>query len=120
MTLRTDLIHRRRESYKLLLEKALKGAVDQLKVLEGVRQISVFGSFARGRRDLFTDLDILIIMDTELSMLDRLRFLYSRVALPVDVDMICYTPLEYEGLCGKGWLKNALQDAQVLYENRSI
>jgi len=120
MKLRTDFIHRRRESYKLLLEKALKDAVDQLKMLEGVRQISVFGSFARGRRDLFTDLDILIIMDTELSMLDRLRFLYSRVALQVDVDMICYTPLEYEDLCGRGWLKSALQDAQVLYENRSI
>ena len=113
-----DPVHRLRDSYKIMLEESVRVLVDQLEGLEGVQQISVFGSFAAGRRDLFTDLDILVIMDTELNVVDRLAFLYSEVSLPVDLDLFCYTPQEYKML-KKGWLSRALRDAQVLYEKRA-
>ena len=111
-----DLVRRLRESHRLKLEKSVRDILDQLVGLEGVQQISVFGSFASGRRDLFTDLDILVIMDTELNVVERLGFLYSRVSLPVDLDLFCYTPQEYEILKNNGWLSRALRGSQVLYE----
>ena len=119
MTIKSDL-NQQREDYKLLLEKSLQEAVGRLSLLGSVRSISVFGSFARGRRDLFTDLDLLVVMDTDMGLVDRLGFLYSLVALPVDVDILCYTPEEFGVLKSEGWLERALQDAQVLYENRPL
>ena len=119
MTLGTDL-DRQRDVYRLLLEKSLQEAVAQLRLIEAVQRISVFGSFAQGKRDLFTDLDILIVMETDLGPVDRLRLLYSKVALPVDVDFVCYTPEEFERLGHTGWLKAILSGEQVMYEKRSL
>ena len=109
-------VAQKREAYKRLLEQSVHDIVERLSPLEGVLRISVFGSFARGRRDLFTDLDILVVMETEMGLADRLKYLYSKLAVPVDVDILCYTPQEVEVLQGKGWLTSALRDSQVLYE----
>ncbi|MBI4306301.1 MAG: nucleotidyltransferase domain-containing protein, partial [Chloroflexi bacterium] len=54
-----------RSKYAHELEDALDALVGSLGQLERVKRISVFGSFARGRRDLFTDLDVLVVMDTD-------------------------------------------------------
>src|SRR5574337_484998 len=72
----TDQIDNARATYAALLESSLKRVVTVLSGLEGVKRISLVGSYARGRADLFTDLDILVAMDTDLSFIDRLRMLY--------------------------------------------
>jgi len=51
--------------------------------------VSLFGSYARGRRDLFTDLDLFVVWDTDRPLLDRQRYLYSLLSLPVDLDIVC-------------------------------
>jgi predicted nucleotidyltransferase len=95
--MREDL---RREHARLLEESVQK----MVKVLRGwVEMISLFGSYARGRSDLFTDLDILIIMKAEKSFVDRVKEIYSLLALPVDADILCYTPEEVERLKNKGF-----------------
>ncbi len=54
-----------RREHTRMLEESVQRIV---KVLSGkVEKISLFGSYARGRSDLFTDLDILIVMKTEKS-----------------------------------------------------
>jgi predicted nucleotidyltransferase len=69
----------RREHARLLQESVQK----MVKVLRGwVEKISLFGSYTRGRSDLFTDLDI-IIMKAEKSFVDMVKDIYSRLALPV-------------------------------------
>ena len=115
VTAKTSL-NSKREAYRLLLEQSVQVLVKRLRDLEGVQRISVFGSFARGRRDLFTDLDVLVLMDTEMSLVDRLRFLYSSLALPVDLDILCYTPREFDSLKASGWLAGILRDEQLMYE----
>ena len=115
MPTKTNL-NSKREAYRLLLEQSVQDLVKRLRDLEGVQRISVFGSFARGRRDLFTDLDVLVVMDTELSLVDRLKFLYSTLALPVDLDILCYTPQEFQSLAATGRLTGILGDEQLLYE----
>ncbi len=91
-----------------------------VKVLSGrVEKISLFGSYSRGRSDLFTDLDILIVMKTDKSFIDRLKEIYPLLALPVDADILCYTPEEVERMKDRGFLKKILAEEVVLYEKRS-
>ncbi len=106
-----------RREHALMLEESVQRIV---KVLSGrVERISLFGSYARGRSDLFTDLDILIVMKTEKSFIDRLKEIYPLLALPVDADILCYTPEEIERLKNKGFLKKILAEEVVLYEKGS-
>ncbi len=74
------------------------------------------GSYARGRADLFTDLDLLVVMETNLSFIDRLRMLYPLLALPVDLDLLCYTPEELERMQDRPFIKHLRRDEVVLYE----
>jgi predicted nucleotidyltransferase len=108
------MLEDRRREHACLLEMSVQKVV---KTLSGrVEKISLFGSYARGRSDLFTDLDILIIMKTEKGFIDRLMEIYSLLALPVDADILCYTPEEVERLKTGGFLKKILAEEVVLYE----
>ena len=80
--------------------------------------MSLFGSYARGRRDLFTDLDLLVIMETESGIVDRLRRLYGLLASPVDYDLVCYTPAEWERIQDQPFWRHARKTEVVLYERR--
>ena len=114
----SDSLSQARANYSQLLEQSLQVLIERLRALESVARISVFGSYARGRRDLFTDLDVLVVMDTQMGFLERLRFLYSTLALPVDVDILCYTPEEFEAMKEHGPLKGIISEEQVLYEKK--
>jgi len=83
-----------RAAYVRRLEEAVERIRTVLADVPGVRRISLFGSYARGRRDLFTDLDLFVVWDTDRPLLDRQRYLYSLLSLPVDLDIVCYTPAE--------------------------
>ena len=96
--------------------KALKIIVEKLK--DRAEKISVFGSVARGEDGLFSDLDVLIIMHTKLPFLERLKELYTTLELPVDVDILCYTPEEFEKIKKRGFFKKILSEEKVLYERK--
>jgi len=105
-----------RRRYALNLEQAVKRATELLSALPDVRRVSLFGSYARGRRDLFTDLDLLVIMETDVGVVDRLRDLYTLLSLPVDYDLVCFTPVEWEQLQHRAFWRHARQREVVLYE----
>lgn len=107
----------KRNHYRRLLHMSVKKIVDVL--APKVERISVFGSYPRGRSDLFTDLDILVIMNTEKPFLERTREIYSLLCLPVDADILCYTPEEFEKLKARGFFKKILAEEVVLYEKGS-
>ena len=107
-----------RERYTLELEEAVKRATELLSAIPEIRRVSLFGSYAHGRRDLFTDLDLLVIMETEKAIAERLRHLYSVLALPVDYDLICYTPAEWEWIQHQPFWRHARKTEVILYERR--
>jgi hypothetical protein len=53
----------RRVAYAKQLAEAVQKAVAVLSGLQGVERLSIFGSYARGRRDLLTDLDLLVVWE---------------------------------------------------------
>ena len=109
-----DTLSDMRAEYARLLEHSLRQIVEKLSMVEEVKRVSVFGSYARGRVDLFTDLDLLVILQTDKGPVERLQMLYSLIAAPVDIDILCYTPQEFEALKDHGFLKQALENELVL------
>jgi predicted nucleotidyltransferase len=113
-----DILARKRRKYRKLLEYSAGQIVAKLSDLN-VRKISLFGSYARGKSDLFTDLDVLVIMDTDKPFTERIAGIYRLLALPVDADILCYTPQEFRRMKETPFLKRALADEVVLYEKKT-
>lgn len=88
-----------------------------------VERIILFGSRARGEGDAYSDLDLVIVRRTSARFLKRLEEAYQRLAdaalgLGVDVDVLVYTPEEYQRMLVE---ENPLvtmvhREGKVLYE----
>lgn len=114
----SEALEQKRAAYRQRLAEAVN-TLRELGTLPEVRRVSLFGSYALGRADLLTDLDVLVVMDTALPLTQRLERLYSLLALPVDADLLCYTPDEFERLRSLPFLRNALAHEVVLVEKNS-
>lgn len=106
----------RRASYAARLEDGLRRLIAQLRAMPEVRRISVFGSYARGRRDLATDLDVLVVLDTSEPMPERLARLYRQLDVGVDLDLVAWTPAEYARMCERSFGRTITAEERILYE----
>jgi predicted nucleotidyltransferase len=105
-----------RAQYARTLERELGNVVAQLASLPEVARIILFGSYAAGRRDLLTDLDLLVVMSSEQDFVRRTADLYGRISTAVDVDLLVYTPEEFDRLRERGFVRQALETGKVVYE----
>ena len=111
-----DWITVRRAEYCQALEHALARIRKRLAEIPEVRKAILFGSSAQGRRDLFTDLDLLVVMHSDLDFIQRSAELRRRLEAGVDMDLLVYTPDEYERMAQHGFLAHALVGGKVIYE----
>ncbi len=105
-----------RDKHRLLLDESLRRAVRQLSAMPAVEKVILFGSYAAGRRDLFTDLDLIVVMQSDQPFIDRSALLYLYLQPSVGMDILVYTPEEFERMSQGGFLRLALRTGQVLYE----
>ena len=69
--------------------KNQKDKILELAEKHGVRNIRVFGSFARGEAGEGSDLDLLVNMDADRSLLDRIGFMHEvEDLLHIKVDVV--------------------------------
>jgi predicted nucleotidyltransferase len=109
----------RREQYAAALERALATAVSRLARLPEVEKVIVFGSYRRGSRDLFTDLDLLVVIRTTEGFLKRMERLYGLLAgTGVDLDLFAYTPEEIEENMSRPFFRRVLTEGEVVHEKR--
>lgn len=80
-----------------------------------VQLVVLFGSYAAGRRDLFTDLDLLVVLESQEDFVRRAANIRSRLRLGVDCDLLVYTPEEFTRMRDHGFVKRALETGRVLY-----
>lgn len=59
------------------------------------QQVILFGSGARGDEDEYSDLDLVIIKETQERFLDRLEKVYELVKPTFAMDVLVYTPQEF-------------------------
>jgi uncharacterized protein len=109
-------LERQRAEYVQRLDSAVGHVVERLRALPEVRRISLFGSYARGRRDLLTDLDILVVLDTTEPVWERLARLYGLLDAGVDIDLLAWTPDEHTRMAQRPFGRVIAAEERVLYE----
>ncbi len=81
-------------------------------------RIILFGSHARGEADEYSDLDIVVIKETEERFLDRLKTVYELVQPTFALDVVVYTPEEFAEMqrLGNPFIEMVLREGIVVYE----
>lgn len=108
-----------REQHVKALENDLNSLVQQLSQMPAVQKVILFGSYAAGRRDLLTDLDLLVVMHSPLDFVTRNVELARRLRAGVAMDLLVYTPEEMEQMRARPFLRHILKTGKVLYESKS-
>jgi len=91
--------------------------VEKLKEYEP-EKIILFGSAARGEADEYSDLDFLIIKETNLRFLRRLIEVGKILKEFSKVDVFVYTPKEFAEMKSRKnpFIEQALRNGRVVYE----
>ncbi len=110
-------LKKRRERYCQQLQETLARLVELLAADPTVQRVILFGSYARGRADLLTDLDLVVVRSSEQDFLSRMLELHRRIGpLPVDADILVYTPQEWERMQDTPFGHRVMREGKVLYE----
>jgi predicted nucleotidyltransferase len=85
-----------------------------------IKKAILFGSLAKGTQSRKSDIDLILIQETDKRYFDRfediLRELYQ--ALPGrDIEVFIYTPEELTGISHRKFIQRALQEGKVIYES---
>ena len=63
-----------------------------------VKQVWVFGSYARGNADRYSDFDLAIVADSDAPFVERFRDYLDLTRLGLPVELLVYTPEEFADL----------------------
>lgn len=67
---------------------------------------------------MLTDLDLIVIMDTGQDVLHRTTGLVQKLQPSVDLDLLVYTPQEFEQMREGAFLRHAVESGRVIYEKK--
>jgi predicted nucleotidyltransferase len=87
--------------------------VEELKTL-GAERVILFGSEVKGRPKPWSDVDLLVVIPSEMPFVERIADLYGRLRPRMAVDLLPYTPSEFKR--GNPIIKMALAGGKILYE----
>lgn len=81
-------------------------------------KIILFGSRVRGNTDEYSDLDLILIKETDKSFVERLVDPVLLRILPLKTDCFVYTPKEFERMKKNEnpFIMKALENHKILYE----
>jgi predicted nucleotidyltransferase len=101
---------------KELLQQELSHITSKIINL-GVEKIILFGSLAKDTISTSSDIDLIIIKKTEKRFLDRLDEFYRYLKPEVGIDILVYTPQEFEMMKqSTQFIRSAVRGGKVLYE----
>lgn len=84
------------------------------------QQIVLFGSYAYGEPDIHSDLDLLVVMDSDEPIAQRIRRVAEVARVPfLPMDVLVYTSEEITERVAKGdpFITEVLQKGKVLYSH---
>lgn len=83
----------------------------------------LFGSLARGEASSHSDIDLILVKNTNLRFLDRYDGVlheFSQALPHWDVDLLIYTPKELGAISHRKFIQRVLKEGIILYEAKSI
>ena len=86
-----------------------------LLVKRGAVLVVVFGSVARGTVAPTSDLDMIAVIESDLPFIARLERLYHELQPNVGLDLLVYTPREFEEMRVRSFVRQALTEGKVLH-----
>jgi predicted nucleotidyltransferase len=104
-----------RSERQALLERELERIVQVLRQV-GAQRIILFGSAARKDVAVWSDLDLIVVLHSDLPFIKRLGVLYERIEPRVGLDLLAYTPQEFDAIRERPFIQQALQEGRILYE----
>lgn len=106
-------------------EKCLRDELDRIvqviKAEYAPEKIILFGSLATARVHEWSDIDLLIIKQTDKRPIDRTMELAGLIKPQIGIDLFIYTPEEYELLLKErySFVLNIVKTGKTVYEKRS-
>lgn len=102
----------------LMLREELERWVKLLKKEYDPDKVILFGSFAQNKVRKWSDIDLIIIKNTEKSFLDRLKEVLVLLRPSVGVDILVYTPEEFKYLsANRSFFKREINSkGKTIYE----
>ncbi len=97
----------------------LKRLLTPVFVRTGAVRAVLFGSFAEGKETRRSDLDVMIVQETDKRFFDRFEEFFQIYDLLKDrsVDLLIYTPGELESISHRAFIKKILAEGRILYEH---
>jgi predicted nucleotidyltransferase len=85
-----------------------------------IQKIILFGSAARADFDETSDLDVIIIEETDERFVVRNQKYYRQMRVPCAVDLLVYTPEEFKRMKAEGnsLIRRVVREGRVLYEKK--
>ena len=100
----------------MLPEKITKQIIADFKKFKP-EKIILFGSSARGDYDESSDIDLIIVYKTRKRFMNRLKDLYMAWKLPKAVDILAYTPKEFNTMLRESiFIQDIMAEGLTLYE----
>lgn len=102
-------------------EQALQEKLDRIvkAMMEyGAERAILFGSTARGDADRWSDIDLIVIKDTDRRFPDRQADVIDAIRPDFALDVLVYTPEEFDRMLSEGnpFLTYAVEEGKVIYE----
>ena len=88
----------------------------------GLQRVILFGSLARGTSTRDSDIDLIVIQETDVRFVERpteiLNRLYEKLS-GWGIDILVYTPAEFDRMLAGGnfLLSRAVEEGKVIYES---
>ena len=100
------------------LSEELARFVDYVKENFEPLKIILFGSLAAGKPRLWSDIDIVIVRETDKNFIDRGLEIQKGFDTMVGIDLLVYTPEEFERLCEERafFQQEIIEKGKVLHE----
>ena len=85
----------------------------------GVDKVLLFGSYSRGSETHKSDLDLMIVTDTDKRFFDRHESFEKIYELIKDrnIDLLIYTPDELDRIAHRSFIKKILSEGHIIYEH---
>jgi len=105
------------------LSQALEQILRTVTTRYQARKVILFGSMAQGTVGEWSDLDLVIIKDTTLPFLERLKEVALLCRVRVGVDFLVYTPKEFAQMIAENnpfIIEEVIRKGKVLYERQLV